>query len=199
MATSAFMAASTQHDALSPSAGINTYGASSVPATAPNVLAAYTLPMDSFCGALTERNFSIAGSVAPIAIVAGSSENAGIANAIVQCFSGSGSSPMNCSASSFTRGIAKLTSTAHAPIVSSNPHNQSPARASRGIKRSMNRRAERHAGHERTNDCQHRRHLVAQPGRKHFRPDELVSKRRRAGEEEEEMESGPEHSLRVVP
>ncbi len=109
---------------------------SSVPATAPNVFAAYTLPMDSCCGASAERNFSIAGTVAPIAIVAGSSTRAGTVNAINQCWNASGASPMRRNANSFAPGIKKLISNAHAPMVSSNPPSQKPARALRGMKRS---------------------------------------------------------------
>ncbi len=89
-----FSAAHTAVVRIRPSAGINAKAISRTPITAPNVLLAYKAAMDR-CGVANRAvSRSIAGTVAPIAAVAGRSRANVPQNATVHCHNGLGAAPV---------------------------------------------------------------------------------------------------------
>ena len=91
---------------------------------APAVLAAYTLPSGWVLLRLSKR--SMAGSVAPMAKVAGNKANSGMKKARAQCQSAEGSAPIHWDSRGKTWGDANATNSAQLAIKASKPAYQRP-------------------------------------------------------------------------
>ena len=80
-----------------------------------------------------ETNRSIAGNVAPMEKVAGSSTKNGIENAAAQCRAAEGVNPIRCEAKSFAAGSRPASSNPHIPIINSSAAYHRPGRKLRLI------------------------------------------------------------------
>ena len=101
--------------------GISQNAAASTPTTAPNVLLAYNAAIDLACprprsGAVRR---SIAGSVAPIAAVAGRNRTNVAQNATDHCHAADGWAPVSRRTASLKGGATSNSSRPHTPAISS--------------------------------------------------------------------------------
>ena len=124
---------------------------------------------------------SIAGSVAPIAAVAGSNSRNVPKNATDHCHAGAGCTPVNRSAQALNGGIATISSRLHSAMASSHPAYQRTGRALLLDARAERERADRQPAEERRHHRQHGGRLVTQPQRALLRPDDLVAQPGKAG------------------
>ena len=120
-AQAAFMAAHTSAVFVKPSAGTRKNVAPSTPATAPSVLAAYKPPIAKPSWRKRSVTPVMAGSVAPMAAVAGSSSANGPANAISHCHPSDGCAPVRLARKALAVGNQTAKTTAHTAISASQP------------------------------------------------------------------------------
>ncbi len=117
-----------------PSPGTSQKAAASTPITAPSVLLAYRAAMDRPCARRCTVRRSIAGSVAPIAAVAGSSSTKLPRNATDHCHSGAGCTPVSRSSPALIGATANTSSRPHRAMTSSHPAYQRTGRRLRSMR-----------------------------------------------------------------
>ena len=115
--------------------GTSQKAVASTPRTAPRVLLAYSAAIGEARGARPASTRSIAGSVAPMAAVAGSSSKKQPTKATAPCHEALGWAPIRPSKASLRGAIVSANTRLHSAISSSQPAYQ---RAGRGL-RSMRR------------------------------------------------------------
>ena len=104
-----------------PNAGTSQKAVASTPSTAPKVLPAYSAARARPGGRQAASTCAIAGKVAPIAAVAGSSKKKVPTKATVHCQSGDGCAPVRASSAPLAGAISSASATLQPAMASSQP------------------------------------------------------------------------------